>query len=86
VDVHLTGQVEDNFRHPMRLYGKMLAMAGNLGKGNDYPPTAQELAVNEEFKQRLADARKEYQAVVESETATFNAALKANGFTLAIRQ
>jgi photosystem II stability/assembly factor-like uncharacterized protein len=67
VDVHLTGRVEDSFRHPMDLYGKMMAVLANLGAtGADLPPTNQHVEVNREFQQRLAEARQAYQQVMES--------------------
>jgi hypothetical protein len=67
VDVHLTGRVEDSFRHPMDLYGQMMAVLANLGAtGADLPPTDQQVAVNHEFQQRLQDARQAYEQVMQS--------------------
>jgi photosystem II stability/assembly factor-like uncharacterized protein len=67
VDVHLTGRIEDSFRHPMDLYGKMMAVLANLGAtGADLPPTSQQVEVNREFQQRLAEARQAYQQVMQS--------------------
>jgi hypothetical protein len=67
VDVHLTGRVEDSFRHPMGLYGKMMAVLENLGAtGADLPPTSQQEEVNREFQQRLSEARQAYQQVMQS--------------------
>jgi len=67
VDVHLTGRVEDSFRNPMDLYGKMMAVLANLGAtGADMPPTTQQIQVNREFQQRLAEAQQAYQQVMQS--------------------
>jgi DNA mismatch repair ATPase MutS len=67
LDLHLTGRVEDSFRHPMDLYGKMMAVLANLGAtGADLPPTNQQVEVNREFRQRLSDAREAYQQVMQS--------------------
>ena len=67
VDVHLTGRVEDSFRHPMDLYGRMMAVLANLGAtGADLPPTNQQVEVNREFQQRLTEARQAYQQVMQS--------------------
>ncbi len=84
-DVRLTGQVEDSFRNPMRLYGKMLAMAGNLDKGNDLPPTDQEIAVNKLWQEDLAGIRNAVAQVTGAGTSAFNDTLKAHGYSLAIR-
>ncbi|MBV9148156.1 MAG: hypothetical protein JO065_19735, partial [Acidobacteria bacterium] len=67
LDVHLTGRVEDSFRHPMDLYGRMMAVLANLGAtGADLPPTSQQVEVNREFQQRLSEARQAYQEVMQS--------------------
>jgi hypothetical protein len=67
IDVHLTGRVEDSFRHPMNLYGKMMAVLANLGAtGADLAPTSQQVEVNREFQQRLSEARQAYQQVMQS--------------------
>ncbi|HEU5450527.1 MAG TPA: hypothetical protein VFU76_01000, partial [Terriglobales bacterium] len=67
VDIHLTGRSEDSFRHPMRLYGKMMAVLQNLGEtGADLPPTSQEIEVNREFQQRLAQAKTAYEQVMQA--------------------
>ena len=66
VDVHLTGRVEDSFRHPMRLYGRMMAVLQNLGEtGADLPPTAQEIEVNRIWQQQLAQAKTAYEQVMQ---------------------
>ena len=67
LDVHLTGRVEDSFRHPMNLYGRMMAILANLGAtGADLPPSNQQLEVNREFQRRLSEARQAYQQVMQA--------------------
>jgi len=62
VDIYLTGRVEDSFRHPMGLYEKMTNLMAQLSEGGaDLPPTASQIAVNQLFQQRLAEARASYQ-------------------------
>ena len=51
----------------MDLYGSMMAVLANLGAtGADLPPTSQQVEVNREFQQRLAEARQSYQQVMQS--------------------
>jgi photosystem II stability/assembly factor-like uncharacterized protein len=67
VDIYLTGRVEDSFRHPMGLYEKMTNLMAQLAEGGaDLPPTASQIAVNQLFQQRLAEARASYQQLTSS--------------------
>lgn len=85
-DTRLTGQTEDNFRHPMMLYGKLANLEAALnGSGADLPPTDQQVEVNKMLAAKLADARQRVKTLAESDTAAFNQALKANGFSAAIQ-
>lgn len=86
VDVHLTGAREDSFRNPMRLYGRLATligqldgMAGSGGGGADLGPTDQEIAVNEEFKKELAEIEQQFEAVRRTEIPTFNRLLQQRG-------
>ncbi len=84
-DVHLTGQIEDSFRHPMMLYGKLANLEGELsGDGADLPPTDQQIAVNKELADKIDQARERVEAITGAETASFNQRLKSDGFTAAI--
>ncbi|MGE5243617.1 MAG: WD40/YVTN/BNR-like repeat-containing protein [Betaproteobacteria bacterium] len=65
-DLSLTGHIEDSFRHPMKLYGRIVNLAQNLLNGTDAPPTTQQVQVNEEFKKRLDDARRQYRIVLDT--------------------
>jgi photosystem II stability/assembly factor-like uncharacterized protein len=84
-DVHLTGQIEDSFRHPMMLYGKLANLDAELGgSGADLPPTDQQIAVNKELAEKLDQAHEKVKAVTGPETAAFNEQLKSLGFSAAI--
>jgi hypothetical protein len=78
-DVHLTGAREDAFRGPMKLYGRLSALASDIGGwGADFPPTEQQIEVNEVLKERLNEARDQYEVLAESQLAAFNDLLKEN--------
>lgn len=84
-DVHLTGNIEDNFRHSMMLYGKLANLESELGgDGADLPPTDQQVAVNKELAARLADARTKFRSITGAETAAFNQQLRSLGFSAAV--
>jgi len=65
-DLSLTGPIEDSFRHPMRLYGRIINLAQNVLNGTDAPPTTQQLAVNAEFKQRLEESRRRFRIAMDA--------------------
>ncbi len=91
IDVHNTGRSEDAFRNPVQLYeriswmvGPMVGTPGSGSGGGDLAPTAQQIAVNDEFKQQLAEVQAEFKRFVEGDTRAFNVALKQNHLTAAI--
>jgi photosystem II stability/assembly factor-like uncharacterized protein len=76
-DVHLTGAREDAFRHPMQLWGRLAALQSDVSENSaDFAPTAQQLAVNELFRQRLADAATRFADLMGKELPAFAAALR----------
>ena len=80
-DVHLTGNIEDSFRHSMMLYGRLANLESELsGDGADLPPTDQQIAVNKELDAKLAEARAKFKEVTGPQTAAFNQQIKALGF------
>jgi hypothetical protein len=84
-DVHLTGQIEDSFRHPMMLYGKLANLEAELsGDGADLPPTDQQVAVNNKLADKIEKARESVKMITSAETAAFNQQLKSLGFAAAI--
>ncbi|HEX6533021.1 MAG TPA: hypothetical protein VF041_00405 [Gemmatimonadaceae bacterium] len=67
------------YRAPMRVYTKLLFLegvagsgAGDVGGNPDFAPTAPELEVNEQLKQRLAAALGELRKVMEQDVPEFN--------------
>jgi photosystem II stability/assembly factor-like uncharacterized protein len=85
-DVHLSGQIEDSFRHSMMLYGKLANLDAELsGDGADLPPTDQQIAVNKELSEKIEQAREKFKSVTGPETAAFNQQLKSAGFAAAIQ-
>ncbi|MGB6235255.1 MAG: hypothetical protein WBF46_17420 [Candidatus Acidiferrales bacterium] len=91
LDVHLTGRIEDSFRHPMGLYGRLCYLGallyGSPGEGSsgaDLPPTDQAHEVNAMFIRQIADARQAFNELRDKDVAAFNATLKANHVDMAI--
>jgi photosystem II stability/assembly factor-like uncharacterized protein len=90
-DVELTGRIEDSFRNPMRIYGRLYNMmqfldegAGVVGSGADLGPTADESAVNDMLKGQIAEARTEFDQFRTKTTPAFNALLSQRGLTVSI--
>jgi hypothetical protein len=76
-DVHLTGAREDAFRGPMQLYGRLAALQSDVAEsGADFAPTTQQLAVNEVFKQRIADASARFAEFMEQALPGFGRELR----------
>jgi hypothetical protein len=91
IDVHNTGPSEDAFRNPVQLYeriswmiGPTVGNPGSGGSGADMGPTAQQVAVNEEFKQQLATISTQVKQLMDVDAAAFNAMLKQRGLTTVI--
>ena len=75
--VHLTGAREDAFRGPMKLYGRLSALASDIGAwGADFPPTEQQVEVHGILRERLAEAMEQYEVLNESQVAAFNDMLR----------
>jgi hypothetical protein len=76
-DVNLTGAREDAFRSPIQLYGRLAALQSDVSEsGADFAPTAQQLAVHDVFKQRLADASTRFAALMEKDLPAFGAQVR----------
>jgi photosystem II stability/assembly factor-like uncharacterized protein len=91
VDVTLTGRIEDSFRAPMRIYGRLMNLAslldGAAGQGSsgaDLPPTSQETEVHKHYQGEIAEARKAFEQLTTKDAAAFNDALKANHLAMSI--
>jgi len=77
-DVHLTGAREDAFRSPMQLYGRLAALQSDVSENSaDFAPTSQQIAVNQLFVQRIADAAARFQDFMDKQLPAFSAALRA---------
>jgi photosystem II stability/assembly factor-like uncharacterized protein len=90
-DVHLTGRIEDSFRNPMQIYGRLYNMvqflgegSGVIGSGADMGPTADEVAVNNLLKGQIEEARTEFNQFTTKTTRTINALLKQHRLTVSI--
>jgi hypothetical protein len=92
IDVHNTGPSEDAFRNPVQLYerlswmiGPMVGTPGSGSGGGDLGPTAQQIAVNDEFKQQLVQIQVEFKQLIDRGTATFNTMVRQAGGTATIQ-
>ncbi len=76
-DVNLTGAREDAFRAPMKLYGRLSALASDVfANGADFPPTQQQRETHDVLRQRLEKARQDYRTLMETELPSFQAKLQ----------
>ena len=72
-DIHLTGAREDAFRSPMKLYGRLSALASEINSsGIDFKPTDQQGAVYEVLNQRLQKTKGEFDELIDHDIAAFN--------------
>ncbi len=75
-DIHLTGAREDAFRSPMKLYGRLSALASDLnGSGIDFRPTDQQGEVYEVLNGRLQSAKSKFETLVDEDIEAFNTKL-----------
>jgi photosystem II stability/assembly factor-like uncharacterized protein len=76
-DIHLTGAREDAFRSPMKLYGRLSALASDLGgHGIDFKPTDQQREVSAIFNKRLKIVKQNFDRFFETEIPRLNKRLK----------
>jgi photosystem II stability/assembly factor-like uncharacterized protein len=78
---------EKSFRGPLQLYLKLLWLQAEVGAGGadvsgnaDFAPTRPEQEVYELLAKRLADVRKDFDALYETTIPAFNDAMKAKGY------
>ena len=82
-DIHLTGAREDAFRSPMKLYGRLSALASDIGAfGVDYKPTDQQREVYQILNTRLVKAESAYKQFFEVEVKQLNDQLKKSELQL----
>ena len=76
-DIHLTGAREDAFRAPMKLYGRLSALASDIGaNGVDFKPTDQQREVQAIFNTRLENVNERFEKFMKVEVKRLNAQLK----------
>ncbi len=86
-DIHLTGAREDAFRAPMKLYGRLSALASDLsGHGIDFSPTDQQKAVYEVLDQRLTTLESRFRQYVDVEVNKMNDQLKNEELKILLEQ
>jgi hypothetical protein len=72
-DINLTGAREDAFRNPMKLYGRISALASDIGGfGADFKPTNQQMEVYDLFRKQLDDIQIQFKRLVDEEIPEFN--------------
>lgn len=76
-DIHLTGAREDAFRSPIKLYGRLSALASDINaSGIDYPPTDQQGEVFQVLDVRLQAAIEQFSELINTDIQEFNKALE----------
>ncbi|MDT0538797.1 VPS10 domain-containing protein [Croceitalea sp. P059] len=82
-DINLTGAREDAFRSPMKLYGRISALASDIGGfGVDFKPTNQQREVYEVLNSRLKSAEMKFQTFIKVEVKKLNEQLKKSELQL----
>ncbi len=76
-DIQLTGAREDAFRSPMKLYGRLSALASDItGNGVDFRPTDQQRGVYAIFNKRLKTVDEKFKNFMTVEVKKLNSQLK----------
>ena len=81
-DIHLTGAREDAFRSPMKLYGRLSALASDMQGGIDFKPTDQQGEVKVVLGERLQNAVDQFETLQEEDIKAFNKALEKKNRTI----
>ena len=86
-DIHLTGAREDAFRSPMRLYGRLSALASDINSsGIDYRPTNQQGEVYEVLNGRLQQVQTQFEEFIQQDVERFNKALQRKNRSLKVEE
>ena len=84
-DIQLTGAREDAFRAPMKLYGRLSALASDItANGIDFKPTDQQREVYDIFNQRLETVDKKFKEFMQVEVKKLNKQLKKSELQIQI--
>ncbi len=76
-DIHLTGAREDAFRSPMKLYGRLSALASDISAhGVDFKPSVQQREVSAIFNERLENVNQKFEEFIASEIDKLNKQLE----------
>ena len=76
-DIQLTGAREDAFRSPMRLYGRLSALASDIGAfGVDFKPTSQQRDVYRVFNKRLENTNTSFEKFIKVAIPKLNSQIK----------
>ncbi len=82
-DIHLTGAREDAFRAPMKLYGRLSALASDItGNGADFRPTDQQQEVYAIFNDRLEAVDEKFRVFMEVEVKKLNVQLEQSALQI----
>ncbi len=65
----------DGLRWPDKFYVKLRFLVNDIGK-SDFPPTSQQIAVHEMFKEQLADYQNRLKQLIKKDVSAFNERLK----------
>jgi photosystem II stability/assembly factor-like uncharacterized protein len=71
-----TGRGQDDVRYPPMLLQKISYLAAEVGGSSDFPPTTQQLAVQDDLKKRGDEYQLEIQQLLAKNVAAFNAMLR----------
>ncbi|NVJ63786.1 MAG: glycosyl hydrolase, partial [Flavobacteriaceae bacterium] len=86
-DIHLTGAREDAFRNPIKLYGRLSALASDInGSGIDFRPTNQQGEVYEVLNERLQTVVEQFDQIINEDIPKFNKALERKNRTIEIEK
>ena len=84
-DIHLTGAREDAFRSPMKLYGRLSALASDItGHGVDFKPTDQQRDVYAVFDKRLKAAEDRFKTFTTEDVEALNKQLKKSSLKIVL--
>ena len=76
LQLKLTGRGQDDCRWSPMLLNKIAYLSNQLDSTADFPPTTQQVAVQEMLKQQGDKAVQEFQQVLAKDVAAFNAMLR----------
>jgi hypothetical protein len=69
---------QDGMRWPAKLIEKLTHIASQLQE-NDFAPTAQQIAVNQQLTEQIRDLRRQFDDLLSKDVVRFNEALKQHG-------